>query len=123
MLNRHQQFGHKSESVAIKLLISKGYRILAKNYRTKLGEIDIIAKERDAIVFIEVKARHSHRFGHPKFAVTAKKQKKISMTALSYLKATNQMNCKARFDVVAITAKDNEPYIEIVRNAFELAYR
>ena len=123
MLNRRQKFGQHAEAEAIQFLKAIGYQILARNYRTKMGEIDVIAKEKDTIVFIEVKARHSYSFGHPKFAVTAKKRKKISMAALFYLKATSQINCKARFDVVAITAKSTQPQIEIIRNAFELAYR
>ena len=87
-----------------------------------MGEIDIIAKDKETIVFIEVKARRSYRFGNPKWAVTPKKQRKISMVALYYLKATNQNNAKARFDVVTIYSKQDKPEIEIVKNAFELAY-
>ena len=123
MVNRRQRFGRQSEELAVNQLKKLGYKIIERNYRTKLGEIDIIAKDGRSLVFVEVKARHSHRFGHPKLAVTIKKQKKISMAALSYLKSTNQLNCKARFDVVAITAGNKHPQIEIVRNAFELAYK
>ena len=82
--------------------------------------IDIFAK--NTLVFIEVKARKSGRFGNPKWALTPKKQRKISMVALSYLKATKQSAARARFDVVAITSNQDEPQIEIVKNAFELAY-
>ncbi len=87
-----------------------------------MGEIDIIAKEKKTLVFVEVKSRKSIRYGNPKWALTPKKQRKISMVALTYLKATNQSNIKARFDVVAITSNQDEPQIEIVKNAFELAY-
>ena len=95
-----------------------GYKILEQNYRTKLGEIDIIAK--DTLVFVEVKARSSNRFGSPKWAVTPKKQRKISMVALLYIKSTKQSNVKARFDVVAISSANDNPSIEIsgVRLAF-----
>ena len=122
MLNKHQKFGKKSESVAAAQLEKNGYKILEHNYRTKLGEIDIIAKEGDTIVFVEVKARRSDGFGNPKSAITPKKQQKISMTALYYLKATKQSNAKARFDVVTIRSGKENPDIEIIKNAFELAY-
>jgi putative endonuclease len=122
MTDSRQQFGKKSESLAAKHLKKHGYRILEQNYCTKLGEIDIIAIDKGTIVFVEVKARRSYLFGHPKFAVTPKKQRKISMVALCYLKETKQDNAKARFDVVAVSSIKDKPDIEIVKNAFELAY-
>lgn len=122
MLNKNQQLGSKGESLAVKALKRRGYRILVQNYRNRLGEIDIIAAEDDVIVFVEVKARRSHRFGNPKWAVTPDKQRKISLVALSYLKETNQINSRARFDVVAIDSSRETPVIEIVQNAFALAY-
>lgn len=123
MLNKQQQFGKKSESMAVKHLKKHGYRILEQNYRNGLGEIDIIAKENDTIVFVEVKARRTDHFGNPKYGVTPKKQQKISMVALSYLKNNCPKAEKARFDVVAISTTKDIPQIEIVKNAFELAYR
>lgn len=122
MLNQRQKFGKDSESVAVRHLKKNGYKILQQNYRTKIGEIDIIAKDKQTLVFVEVKARKSVHFGSPKWAVTPKKQRKISMVALYYLKATKQNNIKARFDVVAISSLKNNPRIEIIKNAFELAY-
>jgi len=122
MVNKPQQFGKESESIAVRHLKMNGYKILEQNYRNKLGEIDIIAKDKDTLVFIEVKARKSGRFGNPKWAVTPKKQRKISMVALYYLKALKQHKVKARFDVVSILSAEKNPDIEIVKNAFELAY-
>ena len=122
MLNRQQKFGEKSESIAVSYLKKQGYKIIEQNYRTKLGEIDIIAKEKDIIAFIEVKSRKSKNFGNPKWAVTPKKQRTISMVALQYLKTTMQSNVKARFDVVSIISSNDNPSIEIIKNAFELAY-
>jgi len=124
MLNEHQRFGQTGEALAGALLEQKGYIILERNYKTKMGEIDIVARHENTLVFIEVKARKSSYFGNPKYAVNRKKQKKISMAALYYLKATNQSNAKARFDVVSILSESSavNPQIEIVRNAFELAY-
>lgn len=122
MLNRRQQYGEAGEALAARLLRRQGYRILETNYRTPIGEIDIIARERDTIVFVEVKARRSLHFGHPKTAVTAHKQRKLSMLALYYLKITGQSGAKARFDVVAISAAPERPDVEIIRNAFDLVY-
>ena len=124
MLNRQQIFGKKSETEAVKHLKKLGYKIVKQNYKTKIGEIDIIARDKDTLVFVEVKARNSAKFGNPKLAVTSKKQKKISMVALQYLKSIKKSNVKARFDVVAIIKdKDGVYSVEIIKNAFELAYR
>ena len=124
MLNENQSFGEKSESIAAKYLSKKhGYKILKRNYRNRLGEIDIIAKDGDTLVFVEVKASRTEAFGNPKWAVTPRKQRKISMVALLYLKFSGQSNVKARFDVAAIRFCNNKPMIEVVKNAFELAYR
>jgi putative endonuclease len=122
MLNKRQQFGKESESLAVKHLKKNGYKILEQNYRNKIGEIDIIAKEKGALVFVEVKARKTYVFGNPKWAITPKKQRKISMVALYYLKATKQTHVKARFDVVSLSLAKDNPQIEIIKNAFELAY-
>ena len=122
MPDRRQRYGEAGEALAARLLRRQGYRILETNYRTPIGEIDLIARGRDTIVFVEVKARRSPHFGHPKTAVTALKQRKLSMVALYYLKTTGQSGAKARFDVVAISGETERPEVEVVRNAFELAY-
>ena len=122
MINTRQKFGEQGESLAVWYLKKNGYKILEQNYRTNLGEIDIIAREKKTLVFVEVKSRRSTRYGSPKWAVTLKKQRTISMVALSYLKATKQTDVRGRFDVVAITSNQDEPRIEILKNAFELAY-
>lgn len=123
MLNAQQKFGEKGEAIAVRYLKKQGYKILENNYRNRLGEIDIIAKDRETIVFVEVKARRSPLYGNPKWAVTPRKQRKISMVALAYLKSTDQNDVRARFDVVAVTASRDGPRVEIVKNAFELAYQ
>lgn len=112
----------RGETLAVWYLEKNGYKILEQNYRNRMGEIDIIAREKKTLVFVEVKSRRSIRYGSPKWAVTPKKQRKISMVALYYLKTTKQIDVKARFDVVAITSNRDEPQIEIVKNAFDLAY-
>ena len=122
MQNRRQQFGKKSEDLAAWYLKKNGYKILEQNYRTQLGEIDIIARDKKTLVFVEVKSRRSIRYGSPKWSVTHQKQRKISMVALQYLKKTRQTDAAARFDVVAVISNRDEPQIEVVKNAFELAY-
>ncbi len=114
--------GESGESIAVKFLKKNGYKIIERNYRCKLGEIDIIAQDNRVLAFIEVKARRTDEFGGPKWAVTPRKQRKISMVALKYLKETEQMGKKARFDVVAIRLLPDAPDVEIIKNAFELAY-
>ncbi len=122
MTRQRQQLGKQGEALAAWYLKGCGYRILEQNYRNRLGEIDIIAKERGVLVFVEVKARRDGRYGPPKAAVTPKKQEALSKAALAYLKETGQMQNRARFDVVSIRMSAMPPKIELVRNAFELAY-
>ena len=122
MPDRRQIFGQHNEALTARHLKKQGYKIIEQNYRSKLGEIDIIAKEKGTLVFVEVKARRTKRFGSPKAAVTRQKQRKISMAALAYLKATRQTQVAARFDVVSIDYSNAQPSIEIIKNAFELAY-
>ncbi len=122
MHNQKQKFGESGEAIAARHLKKKGYRIIETNYRTKIGEIDLIAKDKDTIVFVEVKSRRSWQFGNPKAAVTPQKQRKISMVALQYLKSIHRSNASARFDVAAVTITRDKPHIEIIKNAFELAY-
>ena len=120
--NGRRHTGESGESIAVKFLKKNGYKIIEQNYRCKLGEIDIIARDGRVLTFIEVKARRTGGFGGPKWAVTPQKQRKISMVALQYLKETEQMEKKARFDVVAIQLLPDHPDVEIIKNAFELAY-
>jgi putative endonuclease len=124
MLNKYQKYGMESETAAVKYLKKKGYKIIERNFKTKYGEIDIIAKDGETIVFIEVKARKNQNFGSPKESITYTKIKKISKSALFYLKSSKQMNKKARFDVAIIKSFDDsqKPDIELIKNAFPTAY-
>lgn len=90
------------EQAAADYLRKSGYLILARKYRGKTGEIDIIAKIKDVIVFVEVKTRRSRVFGLPAEAVTYCKQRKILQTALCYLKQTGNNDAACRFDVLEI---------------------
>ena len=123
MLNRQLEFGKKSEAIAASYLKKKhGYKIIEQNFRSKSGEIDIIAKDKGTLAFVEVKARRSDFYGNPKFAITPEKQRKISMVALYYLKLIGNIDVKARFDVVIVKLKNGKNEIELIKNAFERAY-
>jgi putative endonuclease len=113
--------GKKGEDIACADLKSRGYRIVERNYRCPLGEIDIVAKDGDVIVFVEVKSRKSEEFGDPQLAVGLEKQKKVSRISLTYLKEKHLYPCNARFDVVAIKMLPDGNTIELIQNAFELA--
>lgn len=112
--------GKSGEDEAVTFLKENGYKILARNYKSKLGEVDIIAKDRDSICFIEVKARRSDRFGLPQEAVQLSKQRQISKAALNFLKTGNLLDKKARFDVVSVLYSNGEPKLELIKGAFEL---
>jgi len=100
----------------------EGYRILERNYVCKLGEIDIIAKEKDTLTFIEVKTRTSTLFGPPELSVTPFKQMQLSKAALCFLKEKKLEETKARFDVVAIILRPEGEKIELIRDAFDLKW-
>jgi putative endonuclease len=111
--------GIAGEDWAVKALLAQGYVIVARNYRTRLGEIDIIAKDKDTLCFVEVKARTDSRMGSPKEAVSTAKQRQISRVALCYLKEKKLFDRRARFDVVSVLGNEN-PEVEIIKNAFDL---
>ena len=90
------------ESLAAAHLKARGYEILAQNYRAMRGEIDLVARDGDCIVFVEVKTRRTLKFGLPQAAVTAQKQRQISKVALAYLQTHNLFDAPCRFDVIAI---------------------
>lgn len=117
-----KELGKKGEELALRFLKKKGYRIVEKNYICRMGEMDLIAKEKDTFVFIEVKTRTSTTFGPPQLAVNPKKQMQLSKVALNFLKEKRLEDVKARFDVVAILLGPKGEEIELIRDAFELKY-
>ncbi|HIJ91483.1 MAG: YraN family protein [Desulfobulbaceae bacterium] len=115
--------GQQGETLASRYLSRQGYRVILRNYRTKQGEIDIVAEEQGVLVFVEVKTRRSQQCGHPFEAVTPAKCRQISKAALQYLAETGREGQPARFDVVAISfSGENAPVVELVKNAFDLSY-
>ncbi len=111
MITEKKTYGNIGENLATKYLENKGYKIVCQNFSNKLGEIDIIAKDKDYIVFVEVKARHSAKYGLPREAVTLYKQNKIRMVALSYLKTIHKLDSNCRFDVIEIFGDDEITHI------------
>jgi len=112
--------GRLAEDSAADFLKTNGYKIIRRNYRNKLGEVDIIAKDKDTICFVEVKYRSSDKFGLPSEAVSALKQRRISKVALSFLKDKGLLEERARFDVITVSQDDKANKIELIKNAFEL---
>ena len=101
--NFYKKFlGRAGEVKAAGFLKDKGYKILEKNYKTHIGEIDLIVKDGDTVVFVEVKTRTNDDFGAPSQAVNAKKQQKYYLVAQEYLIKNKLNDIKCRFDVVEI---------------------
>lgn len=113
------------EELAAEFLVSRGYRILERNFRCTGGEVDIVARApgNGCLVFAEVKARRGGQFGLPQQAVTRFKQRQISKAALTWLAKNRRQDRDARFDVLAVfLSPDGNHRVEQIENAFELAY-
>lgn len=118
MTHARQDFGLRGEDLACEALAARGYTVVARRYRTRSGELDIIARHRDYLVFIEVKARQSGSFGDPEEAVTVQKQQKMVWMATDYLTRSGLHEVPCRFDVVAINTESAPPLITIIEDAF-----
>ena len=116
-----RSIGNIGEDIAVKWLVkNKNYNILDRNYSTGYGEIDIIAEDGKALVFIEVKLRNGTDFGYPYEAVNKNKQRRICKAALRYVqKKYNNDDINMRFDVAELINKDGVYYIRYTENAFE----
>ena len=113
-----RQLGEQGEDLAAAALRQQGYKILARNYVTPLGEIDLIAQKGRTVVVVEVKTRKSLRFGSPQESVSVTKQNRLRRLADYYLKDKRLVGSPVRFDVVAVTLAGEEPQVEIIQNAF-----
>ena len=107
-------YGKRSEIIATNYLKQKGYQILEVNYKNKVGEIDIIAKNGDYIVFVEVKSRLNQKFGHPLDAIDERKQQKIHAVASLYLVKNRRYGKACRFDAISILGLENPEITHIV---------
>ena len=109
--------GSSGERIAEEYLKKEGYDILARNFRTRLGEIDIVASKGEYLVFVEVKARKSEAYGFPSESVTYAKQRKTSMVASQYIKLNMYFGAAVRFDVVEVYLTEGR--INHIENAFD----
>jgi putative endonuclease len=114
--------GRLGEDLALKKIKSLGYKCIVRNYRCPLGEVDLIAKDGDTLVFIEIKTRRDRSLGYAKESINARKKRQLSKVALAYMKSHDVAEAKSRFDVVAVHIRESMHEIEVVRNAFDLAY-
>jgi putative endonuclease len=115
-----QALGKRGEAAAREYLEHRGMRILLQNFACAAGEVDLIGRQRDTLVFIEVKTRTSDAYGPPQLGVHLQKQRQIVRAAQWYLAEQRMHDVPCRFDVVAVTVSGEEsaPEIEWVQNAF-----
>ena len=116
MITLKRQTGNEAEDQAVKYLKNKGYKILARNFACKAGEIDIIARKKNDLVFVEVKARATNTYGGGVAAVNKSKQKKITLCAITYIKENKPKFDALMFDIIALT----DGKLEHIQNAFAL---
>jgi putative endonuclease len=111
--------GARGEEIAARFLIEQGYRIVERNFRfRRKGEIDIVAREGECLVFCEVKMRTNDEYGLPEYAVTPRKQETIRRVAAAYLAMRGISGQSCRFDVVTIRFEGMTPAMTLLRNAF-----
>jgi putative endonuclease len=119
LLQYRQEIGKLGEDLAVRELERRGYAILARRYRTRFGEIDIVADDHGAVVFVEVKARRTGRYGRAAEAIPGWKQRRIAAMALDYLAWAGRLHDACRFDVVAIDGMGTSQVdIRIIPDAF-----
>jgi putative endonuclease len=120
MTIERQQLGVVGEELAARELASRGYAILERRYRTRYGEIDIVAEDAGTLVFVEVRARATGEFGSAAESVTDRKKRKVTAMAVDYLARHHLTNRPCRFDVVAIDAAlTDRPEINVFPAAFD----
>jgi putative endonuclease len=118
MTRARQQFGMFGEDAACAALEQRGYVIVERRYRTRAGELDIIARHGEYLVFVEVKARQDRSYGDPEEAVTLQKQQKMVWMATDYLSRRGLGEVPCRFDVVAVNTESEPPVVSVIEDAF-----
>ena len=118
----HLQLGTRGEKLACRFLRRNGYKVLYRNFRGRTGgEIDIVCRDNDTLVFVEVKTRTREDFGRPSDAIDRDKQKRIARGGLAWLRLLDNPDIFFRFDVVEVVIADgSRPRFELLRNAFAL---
>src|SRR5438876_2617810 len=122
-LSEHLRIGIRGEKLARRFLRQNGYKVLYRNFRGHSGgEIDIVCRDDDTLVFVEVKTRAREDFGRPFAAVDRQKERRISRGGLAWLRMLDNPEILFRFDVVeVIVADDAKPRLELIKNAFPLS--
>ena len=115
-------FGKAGEDLACEELVRRGYEILARRYRRRGGEIDIVARDGRTLVFVEVKSRDGRAFGDGGEAVNLRKQRTITAVALDYMARHQLDGCPCRFDVVSVLLENGSTTVEVVPNAFSASF-
>jgi putative endonuclease len=122
MLDPRRLFGQEGESVAERYVRRKGYRMLARNARSLVGELDLVAEDGAVLVFVEVKARHTDAFGGALYGVHRRKQDKRIQWAAQYLARHHIKSRPCRFDMVLVQESEaNDPQVGHIQNACEVS--
>lgn len=116
--DHRQNLGNWGEDLACVELTRRGYAVLARRYRTRMGEIDIICRDGETLVFVEVKARTGRRFGGGAAAITLLKQRRITRMALDFVARSGLTAVPCRFDVVVVDVDPDKVQIDVFTNAF-----
>ena len=119
-MDQRQSLGKRGEDLACEELEKRGYTIVDRRFRTRCGEIDIVARDAGVLVFVEVKTRSGSNFGTPFESVTWQKRQRLSRMAASYVLLKRIAGVPCRFDVVAILEDKGARTIELVRGAFDM---
>src|SRR5438132_12088484 len=120
---QHLRRGARGEKLASRFLRRQGYKILYRNFKDRRGgEIDIVCRDGDTLVFVEVKTRGTEEFGRPVEAVDRQKQMRVSKGGLAWLRLLDNPDIVFRFDVVEVLLpEEGDPHLELIQNAFELS--
>lgn len=115
------RLGARGEKIARRHLEGLGYKVIEANFRSKVGEIDLVAEDGGTLVFVEVRTKSGRAFGSPAESVDARKRSKLAATAQTYLAQHRAENRDWRIDVVAVTVdgRDDTAAVEVIRNAVE----
>lgn len=119
-----QELGARGEEAAAKYLRRHGYKVLVRRFRSRSGEIDIVCRHKDWLVFVEVKTREGEQFGAPSEAVDERKQRHITKVALDYLRLLGYPQVRFRFDIVEVVMGNDArkpDEVRLIQNAFDLS--
>jgi putative endonuclease len=120
MIAKHLEYGQQAEQQALDFLQNQGLKLQERNFRCKTGEIDLVMRDAETLVFVEVRFRQSNDFGHALETVTQKKQRKLIASANRYLQV-NHIDSACRFDIVALNGSGSAP-IEWIKNAIQTVW-